>query len=125
MSTPRAQSSAAPDRRDYARGGLAGWQVRRIRAAAETRLAELTAARLAAEVGLSVFHFTRAFRESFGVSPGQWLIDQRIARSRKLLRESRRTVDDIALSVGYRSGSQLARIFRARTGLTPQALRRR
>lgn len=52
------------------RGGLAGWQVRRVLDYLETHLGEeVTIAALAADVGLSPFHFIRAFRQSTALTP--------------------------------------------------------
>lgn len=117
------QTTAAAHR--GARGGLAGWQVRRIQTLGATGASGLTVGRLATQVGLSPHHFSRAFRTSFGVPPSVWLAQQRLSRAMVLLTGTRRTVDEIAVDLGYRSGSQLARVFRRHTGESPRAFRRR
>jgi AraC family transcriptional regulator len=108
-----------------ARGGLAGWQVRRIRALSANGARRLTVRDLAVDVGLSAHHFSRAFRTSFGAPPSLWLAKQRLARAMELLTHTRRTVDEIAVELGYSSGSQFARAFRRHVGESPLAFRRR
>jgi AraC family transcriptional regulator len=105
-------------------GGLAGWQARTIRQLAATQLRDMTVASLAQTVNLSPFHFSRAFRATFGVPPREWLLQQRLEQAKARLLESSETVEQIAASVGYRNGSQFARVFRARVGMSPQAFRR-
>jgi AraC family transcriptional regulator len=105
-------------------GGLAGWQVRRLKTLAETDLPRLSVNSLAAAVDLSPSYFTRAFTRSFACSPRSWLLAQRLDAAKQRLAETSETVDQIALSLGYKSGSQLSRAFRARFGMSPQAFRR-
>lgn len=105
-------------------GGLAGWQARTIRQLAAGQLPALTVASLAGAVNLSPYHFSRAFRVTFGVPPREWLLRQRLERAKARLLESSETVEQIAVSLGYRSGSELSRVFRARVGVSPQAYRR-
>jgi AraC-like DNA-binding protein len=105
-------------------GGLAGWQARTVRRLAATQLADLTVGALAVASGLSLNHFSRAFRTTFGMSPREWLVQQRVEEARRRLLETSDTVDQIAVSLGYKSSSQLSRIFRARFGMSPRTFRR-
>lgn len=105
-------------------GGLAGWQVRRLRVLAEAELAALTVDALAKAVDLSPSYFSRAFRQSFGCAPRSWLLDLRLIEAKRRLSATSETVDQIALALGYRSGSQLSRAFRAKFGQSPRAFRR-
>lgn len=122
--TIEAQQAFAFGPRELSRGGLASWQMRRIRALADQRLPELTVTLLAAEVGLSLCHFSRSFRASFGVTPSAWLAERKLARAMEQLLEPGRTVEEIAIDLGYHSGSQLARLFRRRMGSSPAGYRR-
>jgi AraC family transcriptional regulator len=51
-------------------------------------------------------------------------INLRINRARQLLRETKKSVIEVALDVGYTNPSHFAQIFRRETGLTPSKYRR-
>lgn len=91
---------------------------------AEHAAEEFSLDRLAAEAGLSRFHFQRLFKAATGVSPSRYHIDLRMEEARKLLRETRMSVLDVALEVGYTDPSHFARLFRRETGLSPSEYRR-
>jgi AraC family transcriptional regulator len=78
---------------------------------------------LANQVGMSQFHFARAFKSSFGVSPHQYVIGERIRKAAELMRESRASITDIALSVGFSCSSELSRSFRQTVGCAPRDYR--
>jgi AraC family transcriptional regulator len=107
------------------RGGLAAWQVRKATALLEARMEEpIGLDRLAAETGLSPFHFARAFKRTTGLPPHRYQIMLRIERAKDLLANSHRSIADVAAAVGYTDQSQLARLFRKEVGMTPLAYRR-
>ena len=108
-----------------ARGGLAGWQIRRLQDLAAGDLRGLTILKLAENVRLSPFHFTRAFTAAMGTTPGQWLIALRQERAKALLDGTELGVAEVAREVGYSGAPQLTRAFRTLTGLTPSEYRRR
>jgi len=112
------------EERNLARGGLAGWQVRALTQLAAREIASLTVKGMATAVDLSPHHFSRAFRTTFGAPPRNWLIDAKMRRARDRLLNSNDTVEQIALDLGYRSGSQFSRVFRAQFGTSPLAFRR-
>jgi AraC family transcriptional regulator len=108
-----------------ARGGLAPWQVRRVKEWIEADLAgEHTVETLAALVSLSPFHFVRAFAASIGKPPHTYLVERRMIEARRLLRETDTDMTEIGLSVGYSGGGAFARAFRQHTGMSPSAYRR-
>ncbi len=80
--------------------------------------------RLATQAGLSKFHFQRLFKRATGVSPSRYHINLRINLARRLLRETKRSVADVALEVGYADPSHFAKLFRRETGLSPSDYRR-
>lgn len=82
-------------------------------------------ARLAAQAGLSKFHFQRLFKSAVGVSPSRYQINLRMNLARQLLRETKKSVIDVALDVGYADPSHFAQLFRRETGLSPSDYRRR
>ena len=91
---------------------------------AEHLTEDLNLDQLSAQVGLSKFHFHRLFKRAVGVSPSRYHIDLRMNEARRLLRETKNSVVDVALDVGYTNPSHFAKLFRRETGLTPSDYRR-
>jgi AraC family transcriptional regulator, transcriptional activator FtrA len=79
---------------------------------------------LAARLNVSPRTLARRFDEQLGTAPGQWLLAQRIARTRVLLEETELAVETIAARVGLSSATNLRRRFRAALRTTPSAYRR-
>jgi AraC family transcriptional regulator len=97
----------------------------RMMASVEHGMTEPTLQELAALVGLSPTQFVRAFAQTTGETPYQWLVNRRIARAKILIcSEPRRGLTEIALDVGYTNQSSLGRAFTRVTGITPTAWRR-
>ncbi|MFF2204779.1 GlxA family transcriptional regulator [Streptomyces sp. NPDC058145] len=95
------------------------------RAWALERLAEpLTLAELAQHARMSLRTFARRFNDEVGVSPGRWLIQQRVVRARHLLESSDLPVDRIAAEVGFATGASLRQHLHASIGVSPQVYRR-
>ena len=78
---------------------------------------------LAQLLDMSQFHFSRLFKQSIGITPHQYLSQQRVERAKKLLKKSDRLIIDIALECGFSSHSHLSKQFRQITGMTPKAYR--
>ena len=103
---------------------LPGFKLRQISHWMAEHLAEdFTLDQLAAQAGVSKFYFTRLFRNAMGMSPSRYLLTLRMDEARRLLRETKRSVVDIALDVGYANPSHFARFFRRETGLSPSDYR--
>ena len=97
----------------------------RARAWALERLAEpVTLARLAAQESMSVRTFTRRFREETGVSPGQWLAQQRVERARQLLETSDLPIDRVARDAGFGTAASMRQHLQTVLGVSPTAYRR-
>ena len=79
---------------------------------------------LATLVGISQFHFSRLFKHSMGISPHQYLLQQRVERAKQLLKNSPAAIADIALQCGFSSQSHLGKSFRKLTGITPSTYRK-
>ncbi|GGW10981.1 transcriptional regulator [Streptomyces capoamus] len=95
------------------------------RAWALERLDEpLTLADLAGHARMSMRTFARRFSDEVGLSPGRWLIQQRVARARHLLEASDLPVDRIAAEVGFATGASLRQHLHAAIGVSPQTYRR-
>lgn len=84
----------------------------------------LTVDDLATRLNVSTRTLARRFEEQLGTAPGQWLLAQRIARTRVLLEETDLPVETIATKVGLSSATNLRRRFRAAVHTTPSAYRR-
>jgi len=104
---------------------LPGYKLRQITDwMSEHAAEEYDLAQLAARAGLSKFHFQRLFKAAVGVSPSRYHTNLRMNEARRLLRETKRSVIDVALDVGYANPSHFARLFRRETGLSPSDYRR-
>lgn len=84
---------------------------------------EIKLADLAAVAGVTKFHFSRLFKQSMGVSPHQYLLQQRVERAKQLLK-SKLAIAEIALECGFNSQSHFGKSFRELTGITPGTYRR-
>jgi AraC family transcriptional regulator len=78
---------------------------------------------LAALLDISQFHFSYLFKQSIGISPYQYLLQQRVERAKQLLKQTELSIMDIALSCGFSSHSHLSKQFRQFTGTTPRMYR--
>jgi AraC family transcriptional regulator len=108
------------------RGGLAPWQARRTRELLDQHLnGDLRLARLARECGLSVSHFARSFKRSFGSSVHRYLILQRVETAKALLRHSSCALPEVALQSGFSDQSAFSRTFSSVVGTPPGKWRSR
>lgn len=80
-------------------------------------------ARLARVSAVSEAHFARSFKQAFGVPPHRYLLTRRIERAAALLRDTDRSITDIAFETGWTSLGTFGRTFRDITGHSPGALR--
>jgi AraC family transcriptional regulator len=78
---------------------------------------------LAAVAGISQYHFCRLFKQSIGVAPYQYVLQQRLEKARELLHQRKHTIAEIALLVGCKDQSRFARQFKQRFGVMPGMLR--
>ncbi|MDT0303465.1 GlxA family transcriptional regulator [Streptomonospora wellingtoniae] len=83
----------------------------------------LTLRDLAARETMSVRTFTRRFRSEMGISPLEWLTQQRIERARRLLEETDLPVDRVAEDSGFGTTASLRQHLRAQLGMSPSAYR--
>lgn len=91
----------------------------------EERLADdLSLAELAACIGLSPYHFGRAFRAATGLSPYQYVLERRLAHVRSRLEVGRENLADIAYAFGFSSQAHMTDVFKKRFGITPGRYRK-
>ncbi len=84
----------------------------------------MSLATLAAEAGMSVFHFAREFRRTIGLTPYEYVLQRRLARAMDLLGRQELSVVRIAAETGFAHSSHLSRHMRRLTGLSPASFRR-
>jgi transcriptional regulator GlxA family with amidase domain len=107
------------------RGGLAPWQIRKVTSHVETHLDQpIRNEDLAALVRLNPSHFGRAFRNSFGEPPHEYVIRRRVERAQGLMLSTDAPLSEIALNCGLADQSHLTRLFRRFAGESPRAWRR-
>ncbi len=107
------------------RGGLAPWQERRAKEILNANLGgEISLKDIARECGLSISHFSRAFRQSTGMAPPRWLVQRRIEAAKTFLADTRKSLSDVALHCGFADQSHFTRTFSGVVGSSPNAWRR-
>lgn len=105
---------------------IAPWQVRAAIAYMQANIAgQISHTDLAALSDISVFHFSRGFRNAIGEPPLRHLARLRIRTACALLAETDLPVARIAQRVGYRSPQAFSRAFERLCGCTPRAHRMR
>jgi AraC family transcriptional regulator len=106
-------------------GGLAPWQEKRSKDMLAGDLSGATPLHeIANACGLSVSHFSRAFRRSTGLAPHAWLLQTRVETAKAMLRRRGVSLCMIALACGFADQSHFTRIFARRVGLSPGAWRK-
>jgi transcriptional regulator GlxA family with amidase domain len=105
--------------------GLAPWQERKVLRHVDQRLDQpLRNQDLARIAGLSISHFGRRFKASFGVSPRGYLIRARVERAKTLMQGKGVPLSQIALDSGFCDQAHMCRLFRSVVGSTPSRWRR-
>ncbi|WP_150576288.1 helix-turn-helix domain-containing protein [Pandoraea aquatica] len=79
--------------------------------------------RLAEVSGTSEAHFSRSFKQAFGLPPHRYLLTRRIEQASTLLRDTDFSITEIAFATGWESIGTFGRIFRDITGQSPGELR--
>jgi AraC family transcriptional regulator len=104
---------------------LPGYKLRQMTEWMADHLAdEFNLGQLATRAGLSKFYFDRLFKTATGVSPSKYHTTLRMDEAKRLLRESKDDIIDVAMIVGYANPSHFAQVFRKETGLSPSDYRR-
>jgi AraC family transcriptional regulator len=115
---------SVPERRSSV-GGLAPWQMTRVTEAVDANPgADHTISVLAQECSLSGTHFARAFKETTGLAPHQWLMRKRIDHARRLLTQTSMELSEIALTCGFSDQSHFSRVFTRQEKRSPGKWRR-
>jgi len=105
-------------------GGLSGYRLKRVKEFIHASLDEdISLAEIAAVADLSQYHFARAFRKSTGLTPQQYLMQQRIESAKDLLTQADLPLVEISLRTGFKNQSHFTTLFRKFTNFTPKAWR--
>lgn len=116
---PKADAEAAVS------GGLAPWQVRKVvRHVAENLDRQIANSELAALARLSASYFGRAFKQTLGVSPREYVTQARVDRAKALMSRPGAALSQIALDCGFCDQAHLSRTFLQVVGATPNKWRR-
>ena len=107
------------------RGGLAPWQAKRVAAYIEANInLSIRVADLACIVQLSIAHFFRAFRKSFGQTPLAYVKARRMHHAQVIMLNTREPLSQVALACGMYDQAHFTRVFRKVVGISPSAWRR-
>jgi AraC family transcriptional regulator len=107
------------------RGGLAAWQIARVRAYIDRNLHRTIHIRdLSAVARRSKAHFSRKFKLAVGESPHAFVVRRRLERASHLMMTSAASLSEIALNVGFSDQAHLCRLFRQAFGQSPASWRR-
>jgi AraC family transcriptional regulator len=106
-------------------GGLAPWQAKRLVAYVESNInSNIQVSTLASVVHLSVSHFSRVFKRTFGETPHAYLTRQRIRRAQVIMMRSREPLAQVALHCGMSDQAHFTHVFRKIVGINPGMWRR-
>lgn len=124
-SSPLWEMESVPDGLQPWKYRLRQWQKSKTLTLIESNLhRQITLSELAVHCRLSVSHFGRAFKQSFGCAPYKFMLNMRMERARELLMESNAPLSQIALQCGMCDQSHLNRAFRETFGKSPGRFRR-
>jgi AraC-like DNA-binding protein len=98
--------------------------LQRVHQYVDAHLSERISVQALADVaGLSIYHFARAFKQSEGLTPHDYLVLHRIEYAQKLLANSEIPLSEVALAAGFFDQSHFARRFREYVGVPPSRYR--
>ena len=105
--------------------GLSVWKARKVTAYIDERLDRVIYnSELARIANLSVSHFSRAFKQTFGESARAYIMRCRIAMAQALMGQGGQTLADIALACGFADQAHMTRVFSRLVGVSPSRWRR-
>jgi AraC-like DNA-binding protein len=84
---------------------------------------DLSLSEIAEIINISPTYFASLFKQAIGISPHQYVIQQRVEQAKLMLSKTDLAIADIALQVGFSSQSHLTQQFKRFTGMTPKQIR--
>jgi len=116
-------SSARARLTDY-RGGLSPYKLRQVIAFINDNLSSnVSLAEMANLLQMGPCHFARAFKESTGLSPHQYVLRRRVERALQMLKETSTNLVDIAYDLGFSSQGHFTTVFSKIVGVSPSSYR--
>jgi AraC family transcriptional regulator len=117
-------STRPPTLRAY-RGGLPQQKLKLALEYINAHLSEdLSLTALAAELNISQYYLCRLFKQSIGITPHAYLVQQRVERSKQLLKDRENLIVDVAIACGFANPSHFAKCFRQQIGISPKQFQR-
>ncbi|WP_298907076.1 AraC family transcriptional regulator [uncultured Nostoc sp.] len=109
---------------EFKNRGLTHTQLQQVLDYINTHLdRDLSLTELAEVINISPTYFASLFKQAVGISPHQYVIQQRVERAKTMLTKTDLAIADIALQVGFSSQSHLTQQFKHLTGMTPKQVR--
>jgi AraC family transcriptional regulator len=109
---------------EFHRGGLSRSRLKRVVEYIDSNLGDdLQLHSLAEVAGLNLHHFAKAFKQSVGESPHQFVLRQRIERAKEFLRQSQLSVLEASARTGFVDQSHFSKVFRRFVGVAPSDYR--
>ena len=106
-------------------GGLAGWQVTRVRSFVDKNLhRSISTTELSVVAQRSTAHFSRSFKLTFGEPPHAYIVRRRLEEACYLMLTTSSSLSEIALNVGLSDQAHLCRLFRQVFDQSPASWRR-
>ena len=100
---------------------LPPWRLKRVREYVDAHLhEEVDIVTLSDVAGLSVRHFSRAFREEIGETPHKWLMTRRTEKAMELMTGANMGLAQVAELCGFAGQSHFTKVFKQVTGHTPK-----
>jgi AraC family transcriptional regulator len=121
-----AQRYAAHDRGlEPYRGGLSRSKLKSVQEYIDAHLGDRLELEIIAKVaGINLYHFAKAFKQSTGETPHQYVLRRRIEQAKQLLRNSRSSVLEASARSGFVDQSHFSKVFRRVVGIAPSEFRR-
>jgi len=116
-------SSSPPALRRH-RGGMPATRLNRVLEYIAAKLhEELSLAALAEIAGMNLYYFSRLFKQSTGLSPHRYVLEQRIRRAQQFLSNSDMTILEASVRTGFADQGHFTKVFRRFVGVLPTEYR--
>lgn len=116
--------STSPPKFSAHRGGMPSARLKRVLDYIGAKLDEdLSLLVLANVVGMNLYYFARLFKQSTGLSPHRYVLEQRVAHAKQLLHTPEMTVLEAGVRTGFGDQGNFTKVFRRFVGVTPTKFR--